>query len=134
MCIRDRCYTTVAAGLRHVLAIKSNGTLWGWGDNGYGQLGDGTTVSRSLPVQIGTATNWAKLEAGDINSFGIKTDGTLWAWGNNSFYQLGNNTNLSSNVPIPVSYTHLDVYKRQDLQCALYFVHFTLYFLHISNV
>ena len=99
---KAQCYTTVAAGLRHVLAIKSNGTLWGWGDNGYGQLGDGTTVSRSLPVQIGTATNWAKLEAGDINSFGIKTDGTLWAWGSNSFYQLGNNTTLSSNVPIQI--------------------------------
>ena len=65
--INAQCYTKISAGFGHVLAIKSNGTLWGWGNNGYSQLGDGTTVSKSSPVQIGTATNWAKVEAGDIH-------------------------------------------------------------------
>jgi len=44
----------IAAGSYHSLALKSNGTLWAWGDNGYGQLGDGTTTNRTSPVQIGT--------------------------------------------------------------------------------
>lgn len=63
------------------LAIKSDGTLWGWGSNAYGQLGDGTTTQRNQPVQIGTDTNWAKISAGLHYSLGVKTDGTLWIWG-----------------------------------------------------
>jgi len=65
-----------------VLALKTDGTLWSWGDNGAGQLGDGTTTSRNTPAQVGTDTDWTEIAAG--NSFGValKANGTLWLWGN----------------------------------------------------
>lgn len=75
----DATWKTVSAAY-HTLAIKADGSLWAWGGNGSGILGDGTTTSRNAPIQIGSDT-WIKASAGDDDSFGIKTDGTLWAWG-----------------------------------------------------
>ena len=72
-----------------VLATKTDGTLWAWGDNGQGQLGLNISgfiagqgnIYRSSPVQVGTDTNWSKIEKAVNNSFAIRTDGTLWTWG-----------------------------------------------------
>lgn len=65
-----------------IFAIKTNGTLWGWGGNSFGQIGDRTTINRSSPVQIGTDTNWVSASAHVFRySFGLKSDGTLWGWG-----------------------------------------------------
>ena len=63
------------------LAIKNNGTLWGWGYNAQGAIGDGTTITRSSPVQVGALTTWASVESSAYNGYAIKTDGTIWAWG-----------------------------------------------------
>ena len=70
-----------------VLAVKTNGTLWAWGNNSNGLLGDGTTVHKSSPVQIGALTNWSKVSTylsyygqGGVSA-AVKTDGTLWTWG-----------------------------------------------------
>ena len=74
-----------------MIAVKTNGTLWGWGQNAYGQLGLGNTTTRSSPQQVGALTNW-KIPAGQgYQSAGaLKTDGTLWAWGfNGIYYSLG---------------------------------------------
>ncbi len=84
-----QCWQTVSAGRDHTIAIKPNGTLWAWGYNGYGQLGDGTKVEKTAPVQIGVDSNWKTVSAGSNSSLAIKTDGTLWAWGDNLFGQLG---------------------------------------------
>ena len=71
-------------------AIKSDGTLWMWGNNGTGQLGDNTTTHRSSPVQtVAVGTTWKQVSAGAFHSGAIKTDGTLWMWGNNGSGQLG---------------------------------------------
>ena len=76
--------------------------LWSWGYNSYGGLGDGTTTSKSSPIQIGALTSWASVSAsgpaGLAGSAAIKTDGTLWTWGKNAYGQLGlsNITNYSS--------------------------------------
>ena len=100
-------WKTISSTYNHTLAIKTNGTLWAWGRNDYtGQLGDGTTTNRIVPTQIGTATNWAFISAGDHHSMAIKTDGTLWTWGNNDGGELGtgntttylNPTNISATV------------------------------------
>ena len=72
-----------------VLAIKTDGTLWSWGENGNGQLGLGDTTLRSSPVQVGALTNWASASVGYTSSLAVKTDGTLWAWGWNPYGQLG---------------------------------------------
>ncbi|WP_293889705.1 hypothetical protein [Flavobacterium sp.] len=92
----------VSAGNRFSLAIKNTGTLWSWGWNFTGQLGDNTVVDSNLPAQVGTANNWFLIDAGDQHSLAIKTTGTLWAWGNNTFGQLGDGTNTTSLIPIQI--------------------------------
>lgn len=84
------------------MAVKSDGTLWCWGRNDYGQIGDGSSTGRSSPVQVGALTTWAKTSGGEYSSTAIKTDGTLWAWGQNTSGQLGINdiTNRSSPVQV----------------------------------
>lgn len=80
------------------LAAKTDGTLWSWGANGYGNLGTGNTTNYSSPKQVGLLTTWLKVAAGYASSFAIKTDGTLWSWGTGAFGSLGlgNTTDYSS--------------------------------------
>ena len=83
------------------MAIRSDGTLWSWGTDTYGQLGQGGgSVVKGTPTQVGSATNWAKCYCGLQISFMIKTDGTLWTLGRNSFYGTGLNTS-SGNTTTP---------------------------------
>ena len=84
------------------MAVTTDGTLWAWGSNGAGQLGDGTWTGRSSPVQIGTAPNWAAVEAGNADTVAIKTDGTLWAWGDNEFGLVGDGTWTGRSSPVQV--------------------------------
>jgi len=89
-----------AAGYYHALAVTSDGKLWAWGDNGFGQLGNGddTGADKLLPVQVGTDTNWLRVGAGGFHSLAIKTDETLYAFGNNSNGQLGYEEATCSNT------------------------------------
>ena len=81
-----------SAGRRGSAAVKTDGTLWTWGDNPFGQLGDGTKVSRSSPgTTAGGGTTWCQVSSGGYRTAAIKTDGTLWTWGNNAWGALGNN-------------------------------------------
>lgn len=85
-----------------MMAIKNDGTLWGWGLNSGGLLGDGTVVNRSSPVQIGTLGGWIKVSTGTSHTLAIRSDRSLWAWGNNTSYQLGDGTNVSKSSPIQI--------------------------------
>jgi alpha-tubulin suppressor-like RCC1 family protein len=88
----------VTAGRAHALAIKIDGTLWGWGDNANGQLGLGggsKLVAQTLPQRIGTGADWVAAAAGKSFSVALRADGTLWAAGINDKGQLGN-TSLSA--------------------------------------
>jgi alpha-tubulin suppressor-like RCC1 family protein len=77
-------------------AIKTNGTLWAWGSNESGQLGDGTSISKNVPVQIGSSTDWSLIYSAWNTTLAIKTDGTLWAAGSNYLGRYGNGTQTSS--------------------------------------
>ncbi|MDD2504363.1 MAG: FG-GAP-like repeat-containing protein, partial [Clostridia bacterium] len=84
----------VFAGQNHSLVIKSDGSLYGFGDNFYGQLGDGTRVDRLSPVKIMSDVKWAS--AGNRHTLAVKSDGTLWSFGDNGYGQLGNgNRNIT---------------------------------------
>ena len=86
----------ISAGFDFTVAIKTDGTLWTWGRNADGQLGDNTIIDRSSPIQtICGGTNWKSCSngTGQYHTLAIKTDGTLWVWGNNYNGQLGINTN-----------------------------------------
>lgn len=95
---KDFLYSTVACGRYHTVAIKTDGTLWAWGYNKYGQLGLGDNRDRNLPAQVGVATDWAMIACGNYHTIAIKKNGTLWASGLNMDYQLGfgNNTDRNS--------------------------------------
>lgn len=103
-------WTGVATGGHHTVAIKtdnpSGGTLWAWGNNFYGQLGDGTNINRATPVQIGTSIgtgrDWVMVTAGASHTLALKVDGTLWAWGANSRGQLGDGTFTDRNAPVQI--------------------------------
>ena len=77
----DRDWKAVVGGGGHFVALKTDGSLWAWGKNDKGQLGDGTTMDREQPVRIGGDTNWAQVTAGWGTTLAVKTDGTLWEWG-----------------------------------------------------
>jgi alpha-tubulin suppressor-like RCC1 family protein len=96
-------WLSVAGGkYAHSVALKNNGTLWGWGRNYIGMLGLGTTTQYISPVQVGALTNWSSIDAGRAHSVAIKTDGTMWAWGGNGSGRLGlgDTTNRSSPTQI----------------------------------
>jgi len=95
-------WATATAANNHTVAVKTDGTLWAWGSNQYGKLGDGTKTNRNSPVQVGSSKDWKAVTAYDEYTVAIKKDGTLWAWGRNQHGQLGNGTKTDSSVPIQV--------------------------------
>ena len=91
----------VACGSDHAAAIKTDGTLWSWGSNLYGAIGDNTTVDKSSPVTtIAGGTNWKQVACGERYTAAIKTDGTLWSWGAGSSGKLGDNTAGNKSSPV----------------------------------
>lgn len=82
----------------HSAGIRSDGTLWTWGYNAYGELGDGTTADKSSPTQVGSLTNWIDVSAGNSNTFAIKSDGTLWGAGNSDNGKVLNNVNTFTQI------------------------------------
>jgi alpha-tubulin suppressor-like RCC1 family protein len=106
-------FTTVntSATATHCLGIKSDGTLWAWGNNQSGQLGDGNTGTVvSEPEQIGTGTNWKVIAAGNEHSLALTADGKLWAWGDDGEGELGDGApvGVARNVPTPEHITSPD--------------------------
>jgi len=88
-CAEGTVWVKVAAGDNHTLAIQSDGSLWAWGRNDLGQLGDKTYNNRAVPVRVGSDTNWAAISCGILFSVALKRDGSLWTWGGDYAGQLG---------------------------------------------
>jgi len=83
--------------------LKSDGSVWAWGLNGDGQLGDNTLTQRSVPVQTTVITNVSGIDGGGYHSLAIMGDGTVWGWGRNGNGQLGDGTTTGRLSPVPVS-------------------------------
>ncbi len=93
----------IAAGGNHSLALKSDGTVWAWGYNGDGQLGDNSTTARKTPVQVLTLTNVKAIAAGGNHSLALTSSGAVKTWGANNSGQLGDGTVINSKTPVNVS-------------------------------
>jgi alpha-tubulin suppressor-like RCC1 family protein len=92
----------ISAGQNHSLALKSDGTVWAWGLNDVGQLGNGTTTNSPVPVQVAGLTGVAAVSAGEVHSLALLTDGTVRAWGDNFFGELGDGTTTTRKTPVQV--------------------------------
>jgi alpha-tubulin suppressor-like RCC1 family protein len=97
--------TAISAGNNFTVAVKNDGTVWAWGSNSNGQLGNGTTTDSHIPLQVSGLSGMTAISAGNNFTVAVKNDGTVWAWGSNSNGQLGNATTIDSNTPVPVSGT-----------------------------
>ncbi len=90
--------------------MKEDGTVWSWGDNTEGQLGNGTSTRSNTPVQVSNLNSVIAIAAGGYHCLALKDDGTTWAWGWNSRGQFGDGTTNDSNVPVlssPLSFINV---------------------------
>ena len=94
--------SSIAARSNQTMAIKANGTVWAWGNNGNGQLGDGTTTNRAAPVQVSGLSDVVSITSG-VHTMALKSNGTVWASGWNWFGQLGDGTTTERHTPVQVS-------------------------------
>lgn len=94
---------SVSAGATHIMALKKDGTVWGWGHNYDGQVGNGNTDNIGKPVQAVGLTDVVDVSAGSYKTMAVKSDGTVWAWGENRQGDLvDGNTNLQLTAPVQV--------------------------------
>ena len=95
-------HASIATGSNFTAIIKSDGTVWGWGNNQYGQLGNGTTNSSSTPIRAFEVEGIISISAGSSHLLALDKDGTVRAWGDNRFYQLGDGTATGKSKPVTV--------------------------------
>lgn len=96
----DKDYTAVECGSQFSLALKADGTVWAWGANDKGQLGDGSALDKATPIQVDNLTDIVAIASGQDHSLALCVDGTVWAWGSNDKGQLGLGT-ISDFVTTP---------------------------------
>ena len=92
----------ISAGEYHSLALASDGTVWAWGHNDCGQLGDGTTINKTTPEQVIGLSGAVAISAGNSVSYALKSDGTVWAWGKGTNGALGDGTEIHKLTPVQV--------------------------------
>ena len=106
----------IVTALDCTIAIKTDGTLWAWGKNGSGQMGQNEPANKhkSSPTQIGSGTDWSQVAGGPRTCLAIKTDGTLWSWGYGSYGQTGQNNRTAYSSPIQIpgtNWSHVEAGK-----------------------
>jgi alpha-tubulin suppressor-like RCC1 family protein len=105
----DSDWSAIAVGYDHSIGLKTQGTLWAWGSNQYGQLGLNNYTNRTTPARIGNDSDWAAISAdgNDVNmghTLALKTNRTLWSWGYNGLGQLGVGDTNQSPVSLQITY------------------------------
>jgi alpha-tubulin suppressor-like RCC1 family protein len=93
----------IAAGSAFSMALKDDGTLWTWGSNSQGELGDGSTTDRSAPAQVSGLSDIVQIAAGHNHALAMTSDGTVFSWGKNADAQLGDGTTTNQLSPVQIS-------------------------------
>lgn len=96
-------FTDISAGQFHSFAIAEDGSLWAWGSNNTGMLGDGTRADKNKPVQINIGTKFMAVAAGSEHSLALDENGGLWAWRSNFYGQLGDGTKTMQTLPVRIN-------------------------------
>jgi uncharacterized repeat protein (TIGR01451 family) len=109
---------TIAAGIAHTCAIKPEGGVKCWGNNDFGQLGDGTNISSNVPVDVVGLTGSTTIVAGG-NHTCVLSGGSVWCWGQNSQGQIGDGTKTDRNTPVKVLSGVTDITAGLDYTCAV---------------
>jgi alpha-tubulin suppressor-like RCC1 family protein len=112
---------TVSAGGNHSLLLRNDGTIWAWGANSSGQIGDGTKTQRTVPIIVAGVTGATAVAAGLSHSAALTSDGQVWTWGANGYGQLGDGSTTQNSLPRPVAGLTgiLAVAAGQDFMLAL---------------
>jgi alpha-tubulin suppressor-like RCC1 family protein len=92
----------VAGGSAHSVTLNDDGTVWTWGANYSGQLGNGTTADSAVPQQVPGLTGIVAVAAGEAHTLALTAAGTVWAWGDNSHGQLGTGSTINSLIPVQI--------------------------------
>ena len=92
-----------AAGSAANLALKSDGTVWAWGTNALGELGNGTVTPSAAPLQIAGLSGVTAVASGELDGYALKSDGSVWAWGDNQYGEVGDGTLTTRLSPVQVS-------------------------------
>jgi alpha-tubulin suppressor-like RCC1 family protein len=92
----------VAGGRNHAIALTAGGTVYAWGSNQYGQLGNGTWQNSSDPVLVSSLTDVVGIFAGRDHNLAVRSDGSVWSWGYNGHGELGDGTSTNRNAPVRV--------------------------------
>ncbi|MFO1001954.1 MAG: Ig-like domain-containing protein [Planctomycetaceae bacterium] len=101
--ITNTDFLSIAQGNSHTLGLKADGTVWAWGENGYGQLGNGTTTASSIPVQVLGLTSVTAIATVSDHNLALLANGTVRSWGLNGNSQLGEGTTINRTTPVEVS-------------------------------
>lgn len=99
---KSLAFLDLSGGYEHTAVVKYDGTVWTWGTNNNGEIGDGTTEERHIPIMVEGIKNVKNIETGWSCTVALKNDGTVWAWGKNSEGQLGDGTNIDRLEPVRV--------------------------------
>ncbi|HEV2329300.1 MAG TPA: hypothetical protein VGY56_10990 [Verrucomicrobiae bacterium] len=94
---------SLSAGQRHALALRSDGSVWAWGTNQFGELGLGTNALILAPTRIASITNVIAISAGPLHSLAVEGNGTVWAWGTNNDGRLGSGNFVTASNPVAVA-------------------------------
>lgn len=100
--VSGQSFVTVSAGSSHTCGLNSVGAAYCWGDNTYGQLGNGSTIGGATPVAVAGGHSFTELSTGSFHTCGLATDGAVYCWGLNANGQVGNGTTVNSLVPVKV--------------------------------
>jgi len=116
----------ISGGEEHTILLTNDGSVWGWGDNSSGQIGDNTTVDKDIPTQVSNLNNITSIACGRYHTIAIKNDGTVWGWGSNGAKQIQDTTAFQFLKPVLIKHSQSYLHPETNYLQIAAGSHFTL--------